>query len=59
MGCIKHSMMFEDQMTATFQNRTFPEEKKRKEQSAEGEGQLQSLNVETLFLHFVIIDSYT
>lgn len=41
MGCIKHSMMFEAQMTATFQYSMFPEEikgtSKEKEKEQEGE----------------------
>lgn len=49
MGCIKHSMMFEAQMTATFQYGRFPEEEKEREQYKEKEeGLLLSLNVETL-----------
>lgn len=43
MGCIKHSMMFEAQMTATFQYSMFPEEikgtsKEKEEEQEGGEG---------------------
>lgn len=51
MGCVKHSMMFEAQMTAISQYSMFPEERKERTKCQKGkkkeEGHLLSLNVET------------
>lgn len=45
MGCIKHSMMFEAQMTYISQCSMFPEEKVERTEGKKGH--LLSLNVET------------